>query len=239
VPERTELDELFDYAVQTDEWDTYYHHLSGFSFRKIPVLTAEKPDKINAYNWGLISHKIKNEAEAKKRRTGTLNAKSETIFELTTFKDIIDKQRCLIFINGFFEPHTFNKKKYSFYLQLKEQKTFALAGLYDSWVNKETGEIVNSCSIITIKPEGLMAKIHNKIDDEGNPDPRSPLILEKENMYNWIKPDLSREQIIGQFKELSDEKFSYYPVSQLLHSRKEDTNQERVKERFLYPELDL
>ncbi len=53
-PERTELEDLYDHAVRTDEWDTYYHHLSGFEFKKVPVLTCEDNTRIQAFNWGLI-----------------------------------------------------------------------------------------------------------------------------------------------------------------------------------------
>lgn len=236
-PERTELDDLFDYAVRTDEWDKYYYHLSGFSFQKIPVLTCEKPDRIQAFNWGLIPSWVPNEQKAMDIRMYTLNAKSETIFQTPSFKNVISSKRCLIFANGFFEPHTFNKKKYTFYIGIKSQKTFALAGIYDEWVNKETGEIHKTCSIITMQPQGIMSKIHNKMEKDGTPDPRTPIILNKENMMNWIKPNLNKDEIISMFKEYPDDDLKYFTVSQFIHNKKEDTNQEKAITHVEFPEL--
>ena len=66
IPERKQIDELFDNAVRTDEWDNFYHHLSGFEFKKVPVLTCEDHKRIQTFNWGLIPSWIKTEEEAKK-----------------------------------------------------------------------------------------------------------------------------------------------------------------------------
>lgn len=236
-PERSELDDLFDYAVRTDEWDKYYYHLSGFSFQKVPVLTSEHPEKIQVFNWGLIPKWVPDEQKAMDIRMYTLNAKSETIFQTPSFRNVISSKRCLVMASGFFEPHTFNKKKYTFYVGLKNQKAFALAGIYDEWVNKNTGEIHNTCSVITMKPEGVMAKIHNKVEKDGTPDPRTPIILDKENMMNWINPSLKKEEITLMFKEYPDDGLKFHTVSQFIHNKKEDTNQEKAILQVDFPEL--
>lgn len=230
IPERKQIDELFDNAVRTDEWDNYYHHLSGFEFKKVPVLTCEDHKRIETFNWGLIPSWIKTEEEAKKSRMNCLNAKSETIFEKPSFRTSVFQRRCLIPINGFYEWREVNKKKYPHFIYLKQQSTFCLAGIYDEWVYKDTGEIVNTFSIVTTEANPLMAKIHNvKL--------RMPLIFDKENMYHWIEPNLSNDQITNLMRPFDETKMEAYTISKLITSRNENSNQAKVKEPFDYLEL--
>ncbi|MCD6017551.1 MAG: hypothetical protein K0S53_672 [Bacteroidetes bacterium] len=229
VPDKAKLNKLFDNSVNTDKWEKQYHHISGFSFKELPVLTSEKPSHIQAFKWGLIPSWVKTQEQAKESASFCLNAKSETIFSKPSFRTIT-KKRCLIFTDGFYEWRDVNKKKYPYFIHLKEQDAFAFGGLYDEWVNKETGEISSTTSIITTEANPLMAKIHNlKL--------RMPLIFDKQTMFEWIKPDLSKEHLQELMKPFPESKMEAYTISKLITSRSENPNQERVKEPFSYPEL--
>lgn len=229
-PERTELDDLYDHAVRTDEWDKYYHHLSGFEFAKVPVLTCEDKTRIQAFNWGLIPSWVRDSESAKQSRTNCLNAKSETIFEKPSFRTAIMQRRCLFHVNGFYEWREVNKKKYPYFIKLKEQSAFALGGIYDRWVDKSTGEIIDSTAIITTEANPLMAKIHNvKL--------RMPLIFDKQHMMQWLEPNLNKEQITQMMKPFDETKMEAYTISKLITSRVENPNQVKIKEPFTYPEL--
>jgi putative SOS response-associated peptidase YedK len=229
-PTKTELEELYDYAVRTDEWDTYYHHLSGFQFAKVPVLTSEDRSRIQAFNWGLIPSWVKDQDMAKQSRTNCLNAKAETIFEKPSFRTAIIQRRCLFHVNGFYEWREVNKKKYPYFIKLKDQQTFALGAIYEKWVDKSTGEIIDSTAIITTEANPLMAKIHNVKT-------RMPLIFDKEKMMQWVEPNLTKEQITNLMRPYDENKMQAYTISKLITSRTENPNQEKVKERFEYAEL--
>ena len=231
-PERTELEDLYDHAVRTDEWDTYYHHLSGFDFKKVPVLTCEDNTRIQAFNWGLIPSWSKDLDYAKQSRMNCLNAKAETIFEKPSFRTAIMQRRCLFHVNGFYEWREVNKKKYPYFIKLKDQQTFALGGIYERWVDKSTGEIFDTTAIVTTEANSLMAKIHNvKL--------RMPLIFDKETMHQWIEPNMSQEQITNLMKPFDENKMEAYTISKLITSRTDNPNQAKVKEPFEYLELML
>lgn len=231
-PERSELDELYDHAVRTDEWDTYYHHLSGFEFKKVPVLTCEDNTRIQAFNWGLIPSWSKDLDYAKQSRINCLNAKAETIFEKPSYRTAIMQRRCLFHVNGFYEWREVNKKKYPYFIKLREQQAFALGGIYERWVDKSTGEIYDTTAIVTTKANPLMAKIHNvKL--------RMPLIFDKETMHQWIEPTLSKEQITNLMKPFDEHKMEAYTISKLITSKTDNPNQSKVKEPFEYLELML
>ncbi|MES2565464.1 MAG: SOS response-associated peptidase [Bacteroidota bacterium] len=234
IPSKVEIDDFIDQyldnAIRNDEWDEYFYRMSGFTFSKVPLLTSENPEKVQSFNWGLIPKWCKDEAKAKEMRKNTLNAKSETIFELPSFRASIGKKRCLIFTKGFYEWRDYNKVKYPYYIYLKDQPVFTFGGIYESWVNKETGEVINTTSIITTEANPLMAEIHNSKK-------RMPLILTGDAMHKWIDPSISKEAIVDLMKPCDEKLMSAHTISKLITSRTENPNQPKVKEAFSYPEL--
>ena len=124
------------------------YHASGFSFPKWAVITAEKPNTIQLYQWGLIPYWIKSLEDAIKFRANTLNAKSETVFEKPSFKFSINKKRCLVMSTGFYEWQEINKKKYPYFIKLKNENLFAMAGIYQNWSDRTNGELYNNFSIL-------------------------------------------------------------------------------------------
>ena len=207
------------------------YHASGFAFPEWPVITAEEPDKIKLFRWGLIPHWVKDEEEAKRIKAQTLNARSETVFEKPSFRLSIHKRRCFVLSTGFYEWQDFNKKKYPYFIHLKDSEIFALAGIYSSWVNKLTGEIFNTFSILTTAANSLMAKIHNSKE-------RMPVILPQEIERDLLMTDLSDEQIKNFFPAIDELKMEAHTISRLITSRKENSDVPEVQLEFIYPELE-
>ena len=64
-------------------------------------------------------------------------------------------------------------------IEYPDSELFGFAGLYDQWVNKETGEILESCSIVTTVTEGIMKEIHNsKL--------RMPVTVSIDSISKWL-----------------------------------------------------
>ena len=230
TPDQEELDAFFEAGVNVDEWSVLYHHLSAFSFAKIPVMTQGDHARIKAFHWGLIPSWSKDEAQAKEMRMMTLNAKSETLFEKASFREAAKARRCLVFVNGFYEWKEVRKKKYPHYISLKGQAVFAMGGVYDSWVNTETGEIIDSCSIVTTEANELMKEIHNVKQ-------RMPLIFTKDKMNQWLDSSLGKDEVIKLMEPLPDGLLEAHTVSKLVSARGEDTNFPEAKKPFVYDEL--
>lgn len=230
VANKKDIKKLVGLGIEVNSSVEEVHTVSGFTFPKLSVLTSGNPRQVELFNWGLIPKWCRDEQQAHEMRENTLNAKAETIFEKPSFRASIDKKRCLIFVNGFYEWRDYNKKKYPYYITLKEQDTFALGGIYESWVNKETGEIMDTCSIITTEANPLMAMIHNSKK-------RMPLIFEKERMFDWVKPEMSKVEINSMMKPLDEQFMEAHTISKLITSRTVNPNVPELKKEFLYPEL--
>jgi putative SOS response-associated peptidase YedK len=125
--------------------------VNGFDNPAMPVITDDKPEEIQLFHWGLIPEWVKDKDTAESIRNNTLNAKAETIFEKASFKQSIIKKRCLILCSGFFEWQKIKGKKYPYYISLKDDEVFVFGGIWSSWTDKETGEILNTYSVITVE----------------------------------------------------------------------------------------
>jgi len=65
-------------------------------------------------------------------------------------------------VNGFYEyKHLEDKSTELYEMTVFLRKVFCLAGIYDEWLDKETGKIYRSFSIITTEANKLMSEIHN------------------------------------------------------------------------------
>ena len=151
---------------------------NGFDFPLNPIITDEKPNSIQHYNWGLIPSWSKEE-DIKKM---TLNARIETLEEKPAFKNSINK-RCLVLANGFYEWQWLDSKgknKIKYQIGIENEALFAFAGIYSQWINTSSGEIKNTYSIVTTQANGIMAEIHNIKK-------RMPIILKPEDEKNWLQ----------------------------------------------------
>jgi len=155
-------------------------HYNGFAHPQTPVITNKDPEIIQLYHWGLIPFWAKE----KKYNANNLNARIETITEKVSFKSSL-KNRCLILCDGFMEWQWLDekgKKKQPYLITLPHDEVFAFAGLYSNWIDKSTGEIINTYTIVTTEANDLMAEIHNIKK-------RMPIILTPENEKKWLNEE--------------------------------------------------
>jgi putative SOS response-associated peptidase YedK len=233
TPKQTELEELLDNAIRNDEWDKYYHYMNGYDHQQLPTLRMESPDKISLNNWGLVASWAKDKSHSDMLRKSCLNAKSEEIFNTASYKDIIRKKRCLIFLSGFYEwRHITTKDKYPYLVSVKDQNAFACAGVYETWNDKITGETRETCAIVTTTANPLMAKIHNT-------KMRMPVMYTKAEMYKWIQPNLTDEQIIALMKPLDENLMHAHTVTKINPKTPALFNVPEVKLEVEYPQIIL
>lgn len=161
------------------------YHASGFTHPTLPCFTDAEPLRPQALRWGLIPNWVKNAKDAALIANKTLNARSETMFDKTSFRESANKKRCLVYADHFYEHHHKAGKSFPYLIKLKSNEPMIMAGLWSEWTDKETGEVFKSVSIVTTKANKLMAEIHNNPKIQG---PRMPLLLPKELQDNWLKP---------------------------------------------------
>lgn len=173
-----DIESRFNAKFNNIEQYTARDSINGFSFPKTPVIANRESDVIKYLSWGLIPFWAKDNSI----RKYTLNAKIETLHEKPSFRNVIDN-RCLIITDGFYEWQWLDpkgKRKQKHLITFPDNQLFTFGGIWSEWVDKETGEIVNSYSIVTTEANAFMAEIHNSKK-------RMPVILTKENETSWLR----------------------------------------------------
>ena len=137
------------------------------------VFEPEGERIISQLKWGLVPSWSKDAPTSK----GLINARAETITEKPSFREAFKSRRCIIPASGFYE---WQKKgtgaKQTFYFYLKEKDVFGFAGLWEEWLDKQTGELLETCTIITTEANEVLKPVHD----------RMPVILKAESYDEWL-----------------------------------------------------
>ena len=63
-----------------------YYHLNGFTHGNLYIIKMDEPKSIFPASWGLVPNWAKQDPISFLKRSNTLNARGETIFEKNSFK---------------------------------------------------------------------------------------------------------------------------------------------------------
>jgi putative SOS response-associated peptidase YedK len=158
--------------------------------------------------WGLLPHWGKDERIAFKM----INARAETLVEKPAYRSLIGKYRCLVMADGFYEwtvGADGNKQPIRF--QLADGGLLAFAGL---WTHRtdDAGELVESCTIITTRPNELVAPVHD----------RMLVILPRDLEADWLDLDVSKEHALSLLKPYPRAGMVALPASTRVNSVRND-----------------
>jgi putative SOS response-associated peptidase YedK len=157
------------------------------------------------FKWGLIPFWAKDE----KIGANAINARCETLAEKPMFRASFKKKRCLVLADGFFEWQKVGDLKQPIYIRKRGGDPFVFGGLWDRW-KSPTGMEVESFSIVTVEPNELAAKVHN----------RMPLMLDVESAIAWLNLKSSPELLGGFLGPYPAGAMECFPVSTVVNSPK-------------------
>lgn len=118
-------------------------------------------------------------------------------------------------------------RKYLTYIYLKGERVFAFAGLYDSWKDPESGNTLNTFSIITTKANPLLAQIHNTKK-------RMPVILSKDVEAEWLDIKQPVHEILSLLKPYHQDNMEAHTISKLISKRNVEKNVPELIEPYDY-----
>jgi putative SOS response-associated peptidase YedK len=88
----------------------------------IPVIVRQKNvNECRLMRWGLIPHWAADPSIGNR----TINARAETLTELPSFKNIVDRRRCIIPADGFYEWRKEGRRKVPMWVHLTTKEPFA------------------------------------------------------------------------------------------------------------------
>jgi putative SOS response-associated peptidase YedK len=166
--------------------------------RPDPVGTGRRLDMLR---WGLVPWWAKD----LKVSFSNINAKAETVAEKPAFRDAFRERRCIIPADGFYEWKKIDAKtKQPYAIVMKDRSVFGFAGLWERWKDRASGEMIQSCTIITTTPNEVCAALHD----------RMPVILEPKDYARWLSEEATDPpHLMAMLRPYPAEAMEAYPVS--------------------------
>jgi putative SOS response-associated peptidase YedK len=208
-------------------------YFAGFAHPNLLIYTQQSPTIPTVANWGLVPHWLKDPSRIESIKRSTLNAKSETLFTRSSFKESVANQRSILAIDGFFEHQHKKGKTYPFFIYTENHEPLYLATLHSKLNEIDNKLHSNSFSIVTEKGRGIMEDIHNnpKLDE-----PRMPVILSEKEIDIWLDPSLEKKDIEDFFKERKNAmvRIKAHTVRRL---RGKKEHSDPIEKEYVYAEL--
>ena len=127
----------------------------------------------------------------------TANARSEELSAKASYKQPWARgQRCIVPALAFFEPNWESGQHVPWIFRRSDGMPWGLAGLWNTWVDKSSGEVVESYTLLTLNADAhpLMNRMH-KPDPKrasGLQDKRSVVPIEPEDVNTWLAAPLAQ-----------------------------------------------
>ncbi len=126
---------------------------------------------LDVMRWGLVPFWAKDI----KVGFSNINAKAEGIDTRPAFREAVQRRRCLVPLDNFYEWKKLGKDRQPYAVALADRRLMAMAGLWESW-RSPVGERLRSFAIVTTAANELLAPVHD----------RMPVILGPENWPLWL-----------------------------------------------------
>lgn len=167
----------FDCELPSEQWreEVYPTYPAPFIY-----LENDKP-RCELAQFGLVPYWA---TDKQKFGLRTYNARSETVQEKPTYRSAWRERRFgLILMESFYEPNWETGKAVRWSIKRTDGEPSAAASIWERIIDKETGEVIFSFSMLTINADGHEVMKHfHKPDDEK----RSIVVLQNSDYMQWL-----------------------------------------------------
>jgi putative SOS response-associated peptidase YedK len=132
----------------------------------------DEPRAAALFRWGLVPSWAKDPAIGNRM----INARAETVAEKPSFRSAFRHRRCVVLADGFYEWHRQGDTKIPHFISLASGEPFALAGLWENWKDRESGETMQTTALLTLAANEFMQPLHH----------RMPVILRADTADDWL-----------------------------------------------------
>jgi putative SOS response-associated peptidase YedK len=137
--------------------------------------TDDDTRELTMLRWGLVPFWAKDPSIGNRM----INARAETVAEKPAFRAAYRHRRCIVLADGFYEWHKEGSVKTPYFISAADGNPFAFAALWESWNDKESGESMQTATILTAEANEFMASLHH----------RMPVVLVPETADPWLAGD--------------------------------------------------
>lgn len=180
----------------------------------VRVLDDKNKRQLDLLRWGLVPRWAKDPSIGNRM----INARSEQAAVKPAFRTPLRRQRCLVPCTGFYEWKQLEtgtgskRRKQPYFIRRRDERVFAFAGLWEHWQGP-TEQAIDSFTILTTKPNGLIHPLHDCM----------PVIISPDDYELWLDPNVQDVERLQPFlRPLPSEELTAHAVSPRVNSPAHD-----------------
>jgi putative SOS response-associated peptidase YedK len=136
-----------------------------------------------------------------------MTRRAETVAGKPFFRESFKRKRCLIPVSGYYEWQDTSGGKEPYYFTARDgSPALTIAGLWDDWHDRASGETLKSCTMIITEPNEFAAEVHD----------RMPVLLAEKDFGPWLRGSAGMELL----KPAANDLLQRWPVSKRVNSSK-------------------
>jgi len=147
-----------------------------------PIQLSDSGRLLTVFRWGLVPWWAKDPSIGNK----LFNARAETLETKAAFRSALERKRCLVLADGFYEwkreELAGRRHRTPFFFTRSDEEPMAFAGLWESWrdpkLPREKATRLLTCTIITTDSGPDVESVHN----------RMPVVVERDDIDEWLDP---------------------------------------------------
>lgn len=161
----------------------------------VPSAVTRDVRALSSAHWGLIP------PWSKDGKNYLINARIETAAEKPSFVSGLDRRRCIIPADGYFEWKHTSEGKEPYFIQRADGEIIGFAGIYGWWRAPDSSWVLTT-TIFTRSAESKLSHIHN----------RTPVILERNEFATWLDPAMDDARTAQEIVARSNAPLTFYRV---------------------------
>jgi putative SOS response-associated peptidase YedK len=162
---------LFHTVNPTPNWEPTWNMAPT---RDAPVVRLQPQTRarhLDLLRWGLVPYWAKDPKSTRQ----PINARAETVATAPMFRDALQRRRCLVPADVFYEWQVANGAKLPFAIARADGQPMVFAGLWEGWRGAD-GTVLRTFTIVTTNANSVLRPIHE----------RMPVILEPADWPAWL-----------------------------------------------------
>ncbi|RKN75122.1 SOS response-associated peptidase [Ulvibacterium marinum] len=194
IAKREQMEGLFEVSFKHPHLYKPEVVINGLTETNLPIITTMDPHQISFAIWGLLPKDYHDDWSIFQNTCNTLNIEESQLDSELWFVSAFEQRRCLILVTGFFTSYLRNGEVYPYYIGLKSEEPFFLAGIYNVL---EDGFI--TCSLLVGEASSFVKRFQNVVDC-------MPIIIPRKQARLWLdkgtSPDKAK-QLVREPKRLN------------------------------------
>ncbi|HEY8382924.1 MAG TPA: SOS response-associated peptidase [Microvirga sp.] len=191
--------ELFREAYGYSEQPNFPPRYNVAPTQPVPIVTEDRGERhFRLVRWGFLPGWVKDPKDFPL----VINARGETLETKPTFKAALRRRRCVFLADGFYEWQRRGKEKAPFLIRPRDRGPLRLAGLWETYMDPNGGEI-DTAAIVTTDANGTLSAVHD----------RMPVILAANDVGAWLDVRDERASVMGLVRPCPEDWLDIVPVS--------------------------